>query len=201
MLKSAESKQTFMERIANIHAPMSKTYRLIERAYDTAQREFKEKRRDTGEAYFEHLRAATIFAIDYLRVTNPNVICAILLHDIIEDISGWTFERVSAKFNGKIAILVWWVTKPEKKGRIQTDAEVDFAYYNRLRRAPRKAIIVKLCDRLHNLTTIWGQPRDRIVRKIEETQCYILPLARDHIILFHEFTDALAHIRECLSLV
>ena len=201
LLDRAETKERFLARIGENWPSTSTSYRLIGGAYDAAQRTFRAKKRDSGDGYFAaHLRASALFALVHLRVRDPDILSAILLHDNIEDFPDeWNFERIVAEFNKEIAELVYWVTKPSSNGGTLTDAEVDRRYHRRLMRAPRAAMFVKLPERLHNIITIWSQPEDKIRRKISETQDFIVPLTEMHHILIHEFEDVLKCAEETLE--
>ena len=188
-----ESRRGFFERISEIFPATDTRYRLIERAYDTAEQAFRGILRDGGERYFEHLRATALIAIVYLRVRDSDVIAALLLHDIVEDIEGWTYERLTSEFNQTISDLVWWVTKPPLS-RFKSKKEMERKYHRNLRDAPRMAVLIKLCDRLHNLMTIWSQDHVRIARKVEETHDFIMPLAEMHQLLIHEIEAVLSII-------
>lgn len=191
LLSKAENKKTFFERIAEIFPPTDERYQLIERAYETAKAAFHNVQRDEGVRYFEHLRATALILIVYLRVRDADLIAAMLLHDIVEDIGGWTNLRIAEEFNPKIASYVYWVTKPPLGKKYRTKEEVDRKYHRMLTSAPREAIILKVADRLHNLITMWNQGKVRMRRKVSETRDFILPLAEKHQLLIHEIEDVL----------
>jgi len=135
-----------------------------------------------------------LIVLVYLRIRDPKIIAAALLHDIIEDIDNWTYDRLVLEFGIDVANLVWWVTKPPV-----TDFEGDKNarnrfFHHRLNGAPREVCIIKLADRLHNLITLWGTDPAKQSRKIQETQDFYLPIAEKHIILIHEIEDALSEV-------
>jgi len=200
LLSKAESKERFFARVEMIYPRTSADYILIEKAYDTAQREFRNVVRDNGDQYFEHLRASALFALVHLRVRDSNIIAAILLHDIWEDFRDrWSFDRLVSEFNKEVAELVYWVTKPAIGGMYKTKADVLRKYHRQLGHAPRKAILVKLCERLHNLITIWEDDAPRTRSKVEETLNFHLTLAEEHCILVHEIEDVLKLIESRLK--
>ncbi len=174
----------------------SPEYQLIERAYGTAKDAFRDLTRDGGqqERYFEHLRAVALIVMVHMRVRDPNIIAAALLHDIIEDIPGWNEERVSDAFNRTVAQYVYWVTKPEIKLFADDKEERNRVYHQNLNHAPREAMIIKLADRLHNLITLWGVNEEKQRRKVRETQDFYLSLAEKEILLIHEIEEALMSI-------
>lgn len=198
LLSKAENRETFLARIAQIYPPMDERYKRIERAYDTAKNAFRNIKRDGGDRYFEHLRAVTLFLIVYLRVRDPDIIIAALLHDIVEDCvsQGWTLRKVEQEFGSRVALLVGWVTKPPVGPEYPTKDEVDRKYHRMLGDAPREAVLIKVVDRLHNLITMWNQARDRMRRKVAETRDFILPLAEEHQLLIHELEDVIRLIEK-----
>lgn len=193
LIKQAENRKTFFKRIASFLAPMDSRYKAIEKAYDFAKDAFRDKEREGGDRYFEHLRAVAIIIIDYLRVKDPVVIIAALLHDIVEDVSSWTIGRVRIEFGDEVALLVDYLSKPAIK-ECFTAEESKVIYHNRFQNAPREFFFIKLADRLHNLLTMWNMSEDRKERKIEETKKHYLPYAERHIILIHETEEAIKRL-------
>lgn len=175
-----ESRETFFLRIARIYPETDYRYKLIVKAYNTAKDAFRDINREGGERYFEHLRSVTLILVDHLRIKDHDLICAGILHDIVEDIPSWTVERVALEFNTNIASLVDWLTKTDGNN-----------YNQRLAFAPRDVKIIKLADRLHNLTTLWSCSKEKRIRKIDETRRYYLPLAEQEIVLIHEIEQAI----------
>jgi len=190
LLEKAEDRNSFFKRIASFLPPMDFRYQLIEKAYNYAKDAFEDRERASGERYFEHLRAVAIILIDYLRIKDHVIIIAALLHDIVEDIPSWTIERVRAEFGDEVALLVDYLSKPSASD-FPSNEERDKVYILRFQNAPRKAVLIKLADRLHNLLTMWGFSLERKAKKIEETKRHYLPLAEKHIILIHELEAAI----------
>ena len=199
LLDKAKGRQPFFARVGAIWPKTSREYRMLERAYNAMEEAFKKKKRDNGEPYFEHLRASALIALVHMRIRCASVICAILLHDAIEDCpEEWNYDRILSEFNAEIAELVWWVTKPlPEEG--ETREDVDRRYHRRLQNAPREAICVKLPERLHNMITIWGQDKERVFRKLSETKDFILPLAEKFHVLIHEMEDVIRGVEKRLA--
>ncbi len=195
LIKDNPDRKSFFGIIGKCFPQSSPDYVLIELAYDVAQKAFEDKFREgTGERYFEHLRGVALILIVHMRVVDAETIVAAILHDIIEDIEDWTQERIALKFTTTVGILVWWVTKPslcEYGG--DKDAR-DRVYHQNLHRAPRRSLMIKLADRLHNLLTMWGLKEEKRSRKVRETQDFYLPLAEKETLLIHELEDCLDEI-------
>lgn len=189
------NKKAFFKLIGLFYSQFSPEYALIKNAYVTAKAAFKGKVRDDADVrYFEHLRFVTLILILYLRVRDPEVIAATLLHDIIEDIDGWDEERLALEFTPRVARLVYGVTKPDE-ALFGGDKEArNHEYHEMLMRVEREAAMIKLCDRLHNLLTLLSTTPEKQRRKVTETQNFYLRIAEKHTLLIHELEAALAEI-------
>ncbi|WP_336206104.1 HD domain-containing protein [Nonomuraea sp. LPB2021202275-12-8] len=133
------------------------------------------QRRPTGAAYLEHLLEALEVAVTGVGVTEPDVLVAIVLHDVVED-TACTREEVAARFGGQVAELVGWVTKPEV-AEGGDKAAVKAGYLRALAAAPRAAVLVKLADRVSNVQELWRMPVEFQRRYHRETVTHIVPLA------------------------
>ncbi len=194
LIKDLTGRETFFRLVDQRFPRGSSEYQMIERAYSTAKDAFRPLQREGGERYFEHLRSVALILMVHMRVRDANVIAAALLHDIVEDIQGWSQDRVAVEFNRSVAQLVWWVTKPELCIFNGDKEERNRAYHQNLNRAPREALMIKLADRLHNLITIWDVDAEKQRRKVRETQDFYLSLAEKEILLIHEIEQALVEI-------
>lgn len=82
------------------------------------------------------------------------MIAAAYLHDVLED-TPITREALEKKYGNLIAYYVWWLTNQKEKAKRTTQKRMD---RERLSGAPKEVKIVKLCDRLDNLTDIVNYP-------------------------------------------
>lgn len=193
-LSAAEDRESFFARISQLFPPLDERYQLIEKAYNDAEKAFKDKLREDGSRYFEHIRAVALILIVYLRIKDYHLIVAALLHDIVEDCDEWTIERVKNEYVIEIARLLEWLSK-EPVSKFDGNRKLrDAAYHSRFEAAPREFFLVKLPDRLHNLITLWSCTTEKRQRKIEETERYYLPYAEKHLILLHELEEAISLI-------
>lgn len=147
------------------------------RAAEAARRWHGDQRRPTGAPYVEHLLEALEVLVRGAGVTDPAVLSAALLHDVVEDTPA-TVADVEDAFGPEVAELVDWVTKPPAgdSGR-QAKRAAKAAYLRRLRDAPREAVLVKLADRASNVQTLDRMPPDFQRRYYAETLTYVVPLA------------------------
>ena len=131
--------------------------------------------RPTGAPYAEHLLEALEVLVRGAGVTDPDILQAAVLHDVVED-TPCTIDDVRRAFGVRVAELVAWVTKPApEEGSDRRAAKA--AYLGHLRDAPDDAVVVKLADRASNVQTLrdLGLPKQR--QYYAETVTYIMPLA------------------------
>jgi GTP pyrophosphokinase len=134
-----------------------------------------DQKRPTGAPYAEHLLEALEVLVRGARVTDPDVLCAAVLHDVVED-TPCTIADVRAAFGDRVTGMVAWVTKPEPRDGADAQA-VKEAYLKRLAGAPDDAILVKLADRASNVQTLRNLPLRKQREYYAQTRTYILPLA------------------------
>jgi guanosine-3',5'-bis(diphosphate) 3'-pyrophosphohydrolase len=131
--------------------------------------------RPTGAPYAEHLLEALEVLVRGAGVTDPEILQAAVLHDVVED-TPCTIDDVRRVFGSRVAVLVGWVTKPDQEAGTDRSA-AKAAYLTRLQDAPDDAVLVKLADRASNVQTLrnLGLPKQR--QYYAETVRYIIPLA------------------------
>ena len=147
----------------------------VARAVEFAVRYHGDQTRPTGAPYAEHLLEALEVLVRGAGVTDPGILQAAVLHDVVED-TPCTIDDVRRAFGGRVAELVAWVTKPDPEEGADRRAAKE-AYLGRLRDAPDDAVLVKLADRASNVQTLrnLGLPKQR--QYYAETVTYIMPLA------------------------
>ena len=148
----------------------------VRAAYEFAAAAHEGQRRGTGEPYVQHpLETALILAeLQMDRIS----ICAGLLHDVPEDTSH-TIEEVKERFGEEIARLVDGVTKLSRI-HWETLEEQQAENLRKMFLAMAediRVVIVKLCDRLHNVRTLDGKGEDARKRIARETLEIYAPLA------------------------
>ncbi|MEO6958216.1 MAG: HD domain-containing protein, partial [Antricoccus sp.] len=147
---------------------------LLQRAYDTAERCHAEQRRLSGDPYITHPLAVAGILADLGMDTTT--IVAGLLHDTVED-TGYTLDQVHADFGAQVAYLVDGVTKLDKVTYGQAaQAETIRKMLLAMAQDPR-VLVIKLCDRLHNMRTLRHLPPAKQEKKARETLDVLAPLA------------------------
>jgi (p)ppGpp synthase/HD superfamily hydrolase len=135
-----------------------------------------DQRRPTGEPYVVHLFQTLEVLVIGAGITEPEVLTAALLHDVVED-TPCTIGQVAERFGPRVANLVEWVTKPRPDPG-ETSADARRRYLVHLREAPPDALLVKLADRVSNVQTLDKLPGESRRRAYyQETVDFVLPLA------------------------
>jgi guanosine-3',5'-bis(diphosphate) 3'-pyrophosphohydrolase len=151
---------------------------LIRRAYEVAQAVHATQMRDEGTPYILHPLRVAVALVDELDITSPTLICAALLHDVIEDSPDYyahgpvTRANIALWFGEEIAEVVWLLSKFADVTLPAYLAAIEAA-------AATGAPVVKLCDRLDNLRSLTRSLKvDKIRRYIRTTEIFFLPMAR-----------------------
>ncbi len=154
---------------------------LLNKAYIFSVKAHGKQMRYSGDPYYAHpIEVAGILAGLHLDVAS---ICTALLHDVLED-TQVTYEELAEEFTPEIAELVKGVTKLGKV-EISADATRERAQAENFQKfvlamsKDVRVLLVKMCDRLHNMRTLQHHPKaasqERIAR---ETMEIYAPLAR-----------------------
>jgi GTP diphosphokinase / guanosine-3',5'-bis(diphosphate) 3'-diphosphatase len=148
---------------------------LLQLAYDFTQSAHTGQKRKSGEPYIQHC-LHTAFMLAQIKA-DINTVIAGLLHDVPED-TIYTLEDVRKNFGDEIAFLVEGITKLSK---------IRYRGVERYRESLRKmflamavdlrVILIKFCDRLHNLRTLDALPEDKRIRIAKETMEIFAPIA------------------------
>ncbi len=125
---------------------------IIERAYYFARNAHNGQVRKSGEPYFNHV-VATAINLAKLKM-DTNSICAGLMHDVLED-TDITEAEMEAEFGHDIYTLVDGVSKLGKLKYTGLERHVESLRKFFVAMADdTRVVIIKLCDRLHNISTL-----------------------------------------------
>jgi GTP pyrophosphokinase/guanosine-3',5'-bis(diphosphate) 3'-pyrophosphohydrolase len=154
---------------------------LINKAYIFTIKAHGKQKRHSGDPYFAHpIEVAGILANLHLDVAS---ICTALLHDVLED-TDVTREELAEEFTPEIAELVDGVTKLSQlelspSVTRETAQAENFQKFVLAMSRDVRVLLVKLCDRLHNMQTLQYHPRQASRERIAlETLEIYAPLAR-----------------------
>lgn len=123
--------------------------------------------------------------------TDPNVLCAGLLHDVVED-TETTVDEVMTTFGSKVSDLVRGLTLPDLREG-QTKHQRMMSHFETLRWEGRDGQIVRSADRLDNLLTLDAiEAYERRDEYLKESREGLLPLTLAcNTALYHALNDTL----------
>jgi len=148
----------------------------VERAYRVAERLHEGQKRASGEDYIVHPLMVAYYLAE-LHMDGPSI-AAGLLHDVLED-TQMSREEFAEIFPAPIPAIVQGVTKISKLNfRSTAEAQVENLRMMILAMAKDiRVLMVKLCDRLHNMKTLKSLSADKRVEISQETLDIYAPLA------------------------
>ena len=149
---------------------------MITKAYDLANKAHNGVCRRSGEPYICHPLAVARLVLDL--GMDSESIAAALLHDVVED-PPTTLEDLTAAFGEEVALLVDGVTKLTKI-QFSNIEELQAENLRKMLLAMSRDVrvmIIKLCDRLHNMRTGDAWPEQKRRDKARETMEVYAPIA------------------------
>ena len=145
-------------------------------AFTYADAEHHGQLRKSGEPYIIHPLAVADIVAD-LGLDVDSVIAA-LLHDCIEDTNA-THDEIAKKFGAPVAALVEGVTKLTRVQYVSKEEEQMENLRKMLMAMAQdiRVILIKICDRLHNMRTMeYQSPKKQREKSLETMEIYA-PLA------------------------
>ena len=150
---------------------------IITKAYNFARQAHKGVRRLSGEPYILHPIAVAQIACEEMGLGSTSISSA-LLHDVVED-TDYTIEDIENIFGSKIAKIVDGLTKISG-GIFGDKASAQAENFKKLLLTMSddiRVILIKICDRLHNMRTLASQPANKQYKIAGETLYIYAPLA------------------------
>ena len=145
-------------------------------AYEFAAKAHANQVRSSGEPYITHPLAVSFILLELGMDTDT--ICAAMLHDVVED-TDVTLEEIKKLFGQDVAMLVDGVTKlgkiplfTKEEQQAENVRKILLAMSQDIR-----VIIIKLCDRLHNMRTLHFRPAHKQRNTALETMNIYAPIA------------------------
>lgn len=172
---------------------------LIRKACNFAFKAHDGQKRIGGEDYIYHPLTVMLTLAKITKETN--VLAAGMLHDVMED-ADISQEELTKEFNSEIAILVSELT-------INTKEKNKIGKRNYLAKSlmimSNKALLIKLADRSHNVSSLVGIKDKKFIRKYYKETVYILnkltrPLEANHLILMSKITRTLRALSKMYNL-
>ncbi len=150
---------------------------IITKAFNFAKQAHKGVRRLSGEPYIMHPIAVAQIACEEVGLGSTSI-CSALLHDVVED-TDYTVEDIENIFGSKIAQIVDGLTKISG-GIFGEQASAQAENFKKLLLTMSddiRVILIKICDRLHNMRTLQSQPANKQYKIAGETLYIYAPLA------------------------
>ena len=166
------------EKLCEAIRASGKSYNMdmITKAYELANKAHNGVCRRSGEPYICHPLAVARLVLDL--GMDSESIAAALLHDVVED-TPTTLEDLKAAFGEEVALLVDGVTKLTKI-QFSNIEELQAENLRKMLLAMSRDVrvmIIKLCDRLHNMRTGDAWPEQKRRDKARETMEVYAPIA------------------------
>ncbi len=158
-------------------SPHRKKVDIITKAFNFARQAHKGVKRLSGEPYIMHPIAVAQIAIEEMGLGSTSI-CAALLHDVVED-TDYTTEDIENLFGTKIAQIVDGLTKISGGifGEHASSQAENFKKLLLTMSDDIRVILIKICDRLHNMRTLSSQPANKQYKIAGETLYIYAPLA------------------------
>ncbi len=149
---------------------------LVERAYVYSARVHDGQVRLSGEPYLSHpLEVAGL--LTELKLDTVSL-AAGLLHDVVEDTCA-TAEELTEMFGPQVAHIVEGVTKLSSLSFRSSEARQAESIRKMILAMADdiRVVLIKLCDRLHNMRTLQFQREDKQIKIAQETLDIYAPIA------------------------
>ncbi len=159
-----------------LDSPRNYDIELLRKAYAVAEKAHNGQMRKSGEPYVTHPVAVAELLFELGMDTES--LAAALMHDVVED-TEVTLEQLTTSFGSEIALLVDGVTKLTQLS-FSSIEERQAENLRKMLLAMSKDVrvmVIKLCDRLHNMRTgdAWSPQKQR--EKALETMEVYAPIA------------------------
>ncbi len=153
--------------------------KTVRAAFDLAAKAHAGTLRKSGEPYIFHPLAVAQIAVGELGLGVTSAVCA-LLHDVVED-TEITLEDIEHKFGPKVAQIIDGLTKISTVfENVDKDTSIQAENFKKMLLTlgeDLRVILIKLCDRLHNMRTLGSVSENTKLKIASETMYIYAPLA------------------------
>jgi GTP pyrophosphokinase len=153
--------------------------KLVRAAFDLAARAHEGTLRKSGEPYIFHPLAVAQIAVGELGLGVTSAVCA-LMHDVVED-TDITLDDIERKFGPKVSEIIDGLTKISTVfENVDKDASIQAENFKKMLLTlgeDLRVILIKLCDRLHNMRTLGSVSENTKLKIASETMYIYAPLA------------------------
>ncbi|MFH1156379.1 MAG: HD domain-containing protein, partial [Pseudomonadota bacterium] len=151
---------------------------LVTRALEFASRHHRGQVRRSGEHYITHPLATAEIIASQMGITDPEIVAAAILHDLVEDIDQVENSHIVEQFGETVACYVQGCTKIRLLSA-EPKFSKDETYKQMLTMGSEypEILLIKIADRLHNMETLASLPEKKRQRIALETIEVYAPLA------------------------
>lgn len=150
--------------------------RIIRKAFELALDAHKDMRRKSGEPYIYHPIAVARIAAEEVGLGTTSIVCA-LLHDVVED-TDIELSYIQQEFGDSVANIIDGLTKMSGYfGQSNSPQAENFRKMLLTLNDDVRVILIKLCDRLHNMRTLDHMSMKGQLKIASETKYLYAPLA------------------------
>ena len=184
LLSKADNISTIEEAEVLLYSYTDFNSKIIRDALLLSKKAHEGQTRKSGEPYVIH--PIIVASITALISEDDTMVAAALLHDVVEDTS-YTIEELSELFGEDVAFLVEGLTKiedirdeeliPSSSNQKLISSALTFRKMLLSSIKDVRILVVKLCDRLHNMTTLDALSPEKQLRISEETMVVYAPIA------------------------
>lgn len=147
----------------------------VRKAYDFAEKAHCGQKRFSGEPYIMHPLSVAEILLDFH--PDEDSIVSALLHDVAED-TPRTLDEIEREFGPTVRNLCWGLQKLSKVRSKLNDSQADNLRKLFLAMAKDfRVVLIKLCDRLHNMRTFSAVRPEKQKRIAQETMNIYAPIA------------------------
>ncbi|BCD62110.1 GTP diphosphokinase / guanosine-3',5'-bis(diphosphate) 3'-diphosphatase [Nitratiruptor sp. YY08-26] len=179
-IKNIKSVEEAQKLLFGLYPPTKKVQKALQFAKDAHEGQY----RKSGEPYIIH--PILVAAITAFITNDETMIISALLHDVVED-TPHSIEEIEDLFGKDVASLVEGLTKivairseeliPSHSNEKLITSALSFRKMLIASIEDVRVLIVKLCDRLHNMLTLDALPEAKQKRIAEETLVVYAPIA------------------------
>ncbi|MFK7899177.1 MAG: bifunctional (p)ppGpp synthetase/guanosine-3',5'-bis(diphosphate) 3'-pyrophosphohydrolase [Cyclobacteriaceae bacterium] len=152
--------------------------KIIKKAFNVAVEAHRDVRRKSGEPYIFHPIAVAQIAVEEVGLGTTAIVCA-LMHDVVED-SDIKLDYIEEHFGPKVATIIDGLTKISSSTTLSGDTSQQAENFRKMILTLSddvRVVLVKICDRLHNMRTMDSMPRHKQLKIASETIYLYAPLA------------------------
>ena len=190
------------KRFSNlINTSSKKDQEAVRQAYHLAKKSHKGQERDEGVPYVIHCLRVASCLIEELGIKDKNVICAALLHDVVED-TRLQAEEITKEFGHRAGEIVTALTRSKKGETKKNIYERKYQSFLEIMKDDKEIKAVKACDWLDNIRSLpyisKNHPsRAKFKRWFKEAETMYIPLAKTvNASLANKMKKALAKAQE-----